>query len=148
MLFAGSSAGLPPGTFAMPLPIFNLFGLDAHGGGGADAPGDFDQLLHQLFVSSQARGTPPAAKSAVETLRRGAVTQEMVAAADACAVCQEPFAAGEVVTFMPCTPKNHAFHTDCLMPWLQIHNSCPSCRAELPTDDPDYEARQAHHHRR
>ena len=31
------------------------------------------------------------------------------------------------------------FHSDCVTKWLEIHNTCPLCRFELPTDDPNYE---------
>eukprot|EP01048_Picozoa_sp_COSAG05_P017432 COSAG05_NODE_2374_length_3159_cov_2.026471_2_plen_122_part_00 len=33
---------------------------------------------------------------------------------------------------MPC---EHNFHEDCLLPWLETHNSCPTCRAEVAVDE-------------
>ncbi|KIS68778.1 ubiquitin-protein ligase TUL1 [Mycosarcoma maydis] len=29
-------------------------------------------------------------------------------------------------------PCQHAFHTQCLEPWMEIKNECPSCRSSLP----------------
>ena len=29
---------------------------------------------------------------------------------------------------MPCS---HLFHDECLVPWLERHNTCPVCRFEL-----------------
>lgn len=100
-----------------------------------------DELLNHLFVTAPVRGSPPAARAAVEALPRHTVdAAEVQAHADddfACTVCQDAFAAGDAVVQMPCA---HVFHADCLAPWLAMHNSCPTCRCELPTDDPDYEA--------
>ena len=133
--------------FGVPAHLLSMLngGRPARAGAGAGgARGmeqiSMDELLDYLFRTSQARGAPPAAKSAVEALKKHTITEEEVKqhAEDdfACTVCQETFAAGDSVIEMPC---KHVFHVDCLSPWLAMHNSCPSCRLELPTDDPDYE---------
>ena len=53
-----------------------------------------------------------------------------------CNVCKDEYKEGEEVTKLPC---NHSYHPECILPWLKEHNSCPTCRFELPTDDKDYE---------
>ncbi|XP_062205673.1 E3 ubiquitin-protein ligase RING1-like [Phragmites australis] len=101
-----------------------------------------EQLIEQLAENDPNRyGTPPAAKSALSTLPDVVVTDAMVAAAEGaeCAVCKEDFSPGEGAKQMPC---KHIYHAECIVPWLELHNSCPICRFELPTDDPDYEGRK------
>ncbi|XP_004515274.1 E3 ubiquitin-protein ligase RING1-like [Cicer arietinum] len=109
-------------------------------------PGDYffgpglEDLIQQLAENDPSRrGTPPASKSAVEKLPVISVTEELLESDSAqCAVCKDTFALGEKAKQMPC---KHIYHTDCILPWLELHNSCPVCRYELPTDDADYEQR-------
>lgn len=99
-----------------------------------------EQLIQQLAENDPNRyGTPPASKSAIENLPTVTVDDELLnSELNQCAVCQDEFEKGSKVKQMPC---KHVYHDGCLIPWLQLHNSCPVCRYELPTDDPDYENR-------
>jgi hypothetical protein len=54
-----------------------------------------------------------------------------------CAVCCERLEYSEKVLQVP--GCGHIFHEACALVWLQSHNTCPYCRRELPTDDPEYE---------
>lgn len=100
-----------------------------------------EQLIQQLSENDPNRhGPPPAAKSAVEGLKCVEITNDMIECDySQCAVCMESFEGGEEAKQMPC---KHLFHSDCILPWLEMHNSCPVCRFELPTDDEDYENRK------
>ncbi|XP_059645792.1 E3 ubiquitin-protein ligase RING1-like [Cornus florida] len=99
-----------------------------------------EQLIQQLAENDPNRyGTPPASKSAIEALPNVKITDELLVSDSAqCAVCKDTFELGEDARQMPC---KHIYHSDCILPWLELHNSCPVCRYELPTDDPDYENR-------
>ncbi|KAF6153325.1 hypothetical protein GIB67_003515 [Kingdonia uniflora] len=127
------------------------------GGGGGDGRGfrplsanvgdyfigpGFEQLIQQLAENDPNRyGTPPASKTAVEALPNITISQELLGSDEAqCAVCKDSFELGETAKQMPC---KHIYHSDCILPWLELHNSCPVCRYELPTDDQDYESNQA-----
>ena len=46
-----------------------------------------------------------------------------------CTVCKDDYKVGEKLIELPC---KHTFHEDCILPWLNIHNSCPTCRHALP----------------
>jgi E3 ubiquitin-protein ligase AIP2 len=94
---------------------------------------------------SRPGGPPPAAKHAVAALPVEEVTAERLTELGGpgteCPVCRDDLAVGQKVQVMPCNSR-HAFHPQCLKPWLNQHNSCPVCRFELPTDDMAYEKRK------
>uniref|UniRef100_A0A0A9DV19 RING-type E3 ubiquitin transferase n=1 Tax=Arundo donax TaxID=35708 RepID=A0A0A9DV19_ARUDO len=103
-----------------------------------------EQLIQQLAENDPSRyGTPPAAKSAVAALPDVAVSADMMQADGGaqCAVCMDDFQLGAAAKQLPC---KHIFHKDCILPWLDLHSSCPVCRFELPTDDPDYQHQHQH----
>ena len=53
-----------------------------------------------------------------------------------CAVCTEEFGNQEKISTLDC---KHAFHTECIVPWLQIQNTCPNCRFVLPKKETNLE---------
>lgn len=119
--------------------------LDTYVGNPADyvdARG-FEELLQQFMDSDNTRrGSPPAAKSAIEGLPTVLVQQEDVEnGSDLCAICKDVVELNEPAKQLPCL---HLYHSECILPWLTTRNSCPMCRHELPTDDPDYEEQRKH----
>jgi len=123
-----------------------LLGLRIGGGGGRPPVGNlgdygigqsFDDILNMSFEQQQSSGPPPTAKKELERLKRIKVSKEHIASNLECSVCKEKFQIREQCDLLPC---KHFFHQDCIRPWLSLHNTCPICRFELPTDDTDYEA--------
>lgn len=91
-------------------------------------------------TESALKGSPPAAKSVVENLVSVVLTLDYVKENNvACAVCKDEIGVEERATRLPCS---HHYHGECIVPWLNMRNTCPVCRFELPTDDADYERRK------
>lgn len=96
----------------------------------------FDELLN-LHPESE-RLPPPASKEFVKNLKSRAVTIHD----EKCPICLAPnenLTGNEKFITLPC---KHEFHETCILPWLEKTNSCPLCRAELKTDDVEYEERK------
>ncbi|XP_047311260.1 E3 ubiquitin-protein ligase RDUF1-like [Impatiens glandulifera] len=95
----------------------------------------FDRLLEQLsqidINGFMRQEQPPASKSAVESMPIVEIGECQVDSELHCAVCKEEFELGSEAREMPC---KHLYHSDCILPWLSLRNSCPVCRHELPTD--------------
>ncbi|CAN6291374.1 unnamed protein product [Urochloa humidicola] len=87
-----------------------------------------DILLQRLAESDLNRsGTPPAKKEAVDALPTVNIKEVL-----GCSVCLEDFEMGAEAKQMPC---QHKFHSHCILPWLELHSSCPICRFQLPTEE-------------
>ncbi|KAK8489584.1 hypothetical protein V6N13_123370 [Hibiscus sabdariffa] len=106
-----------------------------------DSEAEYEMLFRQFAENENAFiERPPASKSVVMNLPSVVVTQEDLVNNNAlCAVCKDDIKVGETMKQLPCA---HRYHGDCITPWLGIRNTCPVCRHELPTDDPEYERRR------
>ncbi|PSR86732.1 E3 ubiquitin-protein ligase RHC1A [Actinidia chinensis var. chinensis] len=87
-----------------------------------------EELIEQLSVNDR-QGPPPAPRSLIEAMPTIKITQRHLSIDSHCPVCQDKFERGSEARQMPC---NHIYHSDCIVPWLVQHNSCPVCRLELP----------------
>ncbi|XP_068659516.1 E3 ubiquitin-protein ligase SIRP1-like isoform X2 [Aristolochia californica] len=86
-----------------------------------------DILLQHLAENDPNRyGTPPAQKEAIEAMPTVKVGENL-----SCSVCLEDFEIGLEAKEMPC---KHKFHSGCILPWLELHSSCPVCRFQMPSD--------------
>ncbi|CAK7339064.1 unnamed protein product [Dovyalis caffra] len=87
-----------------------------------------DLLLQHLAENDPNRyGTPPAQKEAIEALPTVTIKEPLQ-----CSVCLDDFEVGTEAREMPC---KHKFHSTCILPWLELHSSCPVCRHQLPVDE-------------
>lgn len=112
------------------------------GGGGAGGnvmygnPGDyvwgrggFDAIVTQLLNQMEGSGPPPMTKDTIEKdVPIVKVSQRHIDEKLQCSVCWDDFKLDETVRRLNC---EHIFHPDCIIPWLELHATCPVCRKPL-----------------
>jgi len=84
----------------------------------------------RTILEGHRRGNPPASRFAMDNLESSTCS-----GCDPCTICQDDIHKGCEAVHMPC---KHAFHRECLVPWLEEHNTCPVCRCEVESQCPRY----------
>ena len=75
------------------------------------------------LLSDRVLGPASPSWSRMETVEVDTVTAEEV-----CAVCWDTFVRGRRESRLAC---GHVFHRGCLVPWLRLRRTCPTCRQGL-----------------
>ncbi|XP_044127624.1 E3 ubiquitin-protein ligase RNF115 [Bufo gargarizans] len=129
-IFAGVLANPPlPGS---PHPFSWSGMLHSNPGDYAWGQSGLDSIVTQLLGQLENTGPPPADKEKISSLPTVTVTQEQVDMGLECPVCKDDYTVSEQVRQLPC---NHFFHGDCIVPWLEMHDTCPVCRKSLNGED-------------
>ncbi|KAF4526012.1 hypothetical protein B566_EDAN000805, partial [Ephemera danica] len=138
--------------------IVNITGMDWAQLGGAEGgrrvapvsfflgnPGDYawgreglDAIVTQLLNQMDGTGPPPLAKDKIQGIPTVQIAKEQVDQSLQCSVCWEDFTLGENVRKLPC---EHFYHDNCIIPWLELHGTCPICRKVLHEEGGDDQSR-------
>jgi len=105
-------------------------GVQLHGNPGdyAWGRGGLDAIITQLLNHMDGTGPPPMAKENIADIPTVEISSQMREKNSSCSVCWEDFSDGESVKQLEC---EHCFHSGCIVPWLELHGTCPVCRKEL-----------------
>uniref|UniRef100_A0A182P509 RING-type E3 ubiquitin transferase n=1 Tax=Anopheles epiroticus TaxID=199890 RepID=A0A182P509_9DIPT len=102
-------------------------------------PGDYawgregiDTIVTQLLNQMDNTGPPPLEKERIAEIPTVTINEEQVERKLQCSVCFEDFVVGESVRKLPCL---HVYHEPCIIPWLELHGTCPICRNSLSPED-------------
>jgi len=119
--FIGPGAGGPLGGGG---------GFHLHGNPGdyAWGRGGLDAIITQLLNHMDGAGPPPMAKENIQDIPTVKISESQLEKSQSCSVCWEDFSVGEEVKLLEC---EHCFHSPCIVPWLELHGTCPVCRKEL-----------------
>ncbi|KAI8977594.1 hypothetical protein BDF20DRAFT_913909 [Mycotypha africana] len=115
------------------LAFFGQFRQQMRTGGDVDQERFLDDLVSQLLEESQneAKGPPPASKRFIDTLPN--LNKNTLDKEESCIICKENLRSSDhTVTQLPC---GHLFDLECIVPWLQLHHTCPMCRHKFETEE-------------
>jgi len=132
MDFGGVHGGAGPGAaqihFVNPGGPGGGFHLHGNPGDYAWGRGGLDAIITQLLNHMDGTGPPPMDKENIAGIPTVELTAEQKEKNTNCSVCWEDFTEGESVKQLEC---EHCFHGPCIVPWLELHGTCPVCRKEL-----------------
>ncbi|XP_044575081.1 E3 ubiquitin-protein ligase RNF126-A [Cotesia glomerata] len=98
-------------------------------------PGDYvwgrdglDTIVTELLNQLDGSGPPPLSRNQIEEIPTTSIVQSHIDCKLQCSICWEDFILSEFVRQLPC---KHLYHAPCIVPWLELHGTCPICRQNL-----------------
>nr|XP_057903548.1 E3 ubiquitin-protein ligase RNF115-like [Doryrhamphus excisus] len=113
---------------AAPVALSSMLQLYSNPADYAWGQGGLDAVITELFGQLENTGPPPAEKDMISSLPTVCISQEQKECRLECTICREEYSSGESVRKLPCL---HYFHSECIVPWLELHDTCPVCRKSL-----------------
>ncbi|KAH8359789.1 hypothetical protein KR093_008886 [Drosophila rubida] len=102
-------------------------------------PGDYawgreglDTIVTQMLNQMETSGPPPLSSQRINEIPNVKISAEEVERKMQCSVCWDDFKLDETVRKLPCS---HLYHENCIVPWLNLHSTCPICRKSLANED-------------
>lgn len=102
-------------------------------------PGDYawgreglDTIVTQMLNQMETSGPPPLSTQRISEIPNVKITAEEVDRKMQCSICWDDFKMDEMVRKLPCS---HLYHEACIVPWLNLHSTCPICRKSLAEED-------------
>lgn len=90
--------------------------------------GGLDTIITMLLNQVDGAGPPPMDRDNIQEIPTVKITEQQVQSSGSCSVCWEDFSVGEELKQLEC---DHFFHGPCIIPWLELHGTCPVCRKVL-----------------
>lgn len=103
-------------------------------------PGESEHLfeimtrLAEAHSAEEASKIRPASKHSIDSLATRLIDKDCCPL-HSCTICLDEWENRQKALELPC---GHVFHHDCLLPWLNQSNTCPTCRYPLLTDDKEF----------
>lgn len=117
-----------PANMGAGMTLYGNPGDYAWGRGGIDA------IVTQLMNQMEEAGPPPMKTEDIQQLPTVEITAQHLEEKSQCSVCWEDFKPKEQVKQLKC---DHLFHENCIVPWLELHDTCPVCRKSQREMDKD-----------
>ncbi|KAI4323331.1 hypothetical protein L6164_022946 [Bauhinia variegata] len=107
-----------------------------------DDDGEADDEVEDPLPLLSSQNSICSSKFRTDSIPTILVTSSLLAELDPsgvlCAVCKDPICVDAEAKQLPC---KHLYHSDCIIPWLAHHSSCPLCRFQLAIEEEEGAAR-------
>jgi len=89
----------------------------------------------ESFRPDDVRGAPKKVIEKLETKKFSKGLEGLDDEDAKCAICLSNYEEGDELRYLPCKPKKHHYHRECVDEWLLLNKTCPFCKRPIDEED-------------